>query len=133
MAESKIHPTLVMKGNWGEVHFAQRLNDEQPVRAFLTNECPENELPKLMELFRRMAQDGNIPNIQKYKKIDGVIHEFKANEVRISCYTDASKRRCYLLHAFLKKQDAWPHGELQRAINLLHEHLEFLKTKGGPQ
>lgn len=61
-----------------------------------------------------MASQGKISNREKFKKIDGALYEFKADQLRMPCFFD-SKNRVVITHGFRKKSDDIPPGEIQKA------------------
>jgi phage-related protein len=76
---------------------------------------------KLGALFQRMADSGRIHNVQKFKKVEGMVFEFKSFQIRIGCFQE--RREWFLTHGFMKKQDKWPRRELERAQTIRDEHL----------
>jgi len=110
---------LVVRGAWGEIRYVSRPDASRPAEEFYAS-LSIGDKARVDSLLKRMADIGRIFNRTKFKQVDGDIFEFKIFAIRISCYRE---RSCwYLLHAFTKKSDRWPAGELIRAKNLLREH-----------
>lgn len=112
---------IVAKGPVCRIEYAVCSNRAMPAKDFV-NALGERDQRKLDVLFRRMVEHGLIRNIQKFKRVEGKIYEFKAHQVRVSCFQIGD--RWVLTHGFIKKGDRWPKQELRRAERIMEEHIE---------
>src|SRR4051812_46446568 len=104
--------TRVAAGTWGDVRYARRLNGCRPAKEFYES-CSQKNRAKLNSLFQWIANQGSIPNWEKFHQVEGDIFELKSHLIRISCYRAGF---CwFLLHGFIKKSKYWPPGDLQHA------------------
>jgi hypothetical protein len=111
---------IAVKGQWGEVVYASRLDGSRPAEEFYLALSVADQA-KVNGLLKQMADHGKIVNREKFRQVEGSIFEFKSFQIRISCYRD---RSCwYLLHGFLKKKNRWPSSEVIRAENLHKQHI----------
>lgn len=126
MDDSSKDILVVARGNWGRVEYAVRKDGSVPARDYV-HSLKDIEAAKVLALFQWMADTGRIYNREKFKQVDGELFEFKAHQVRISCWR---KDNCwYLLDGFIKKQDNWKPGELSHALNLLAEHKQLMARR----
>ena len=116
MAEDRI----VATGGWGRVEYARLSNGESPARDFIEG-LSDSDRRKLAALFDRMAEVGQIRNLQRFRKIEGDIWEFKSDQIRIGCFQEG--RVWFLTHGFIKKSDKWRPEEKKRAQRIMREHL----------
>lgn len=115
----------MVRGNWGRVEYAARIDGSAPARVYVQS-LTDADRAKLYALFKWMADFGKISNRVKFKQVDGELFEFKAHQLRVSCWRVGD---CwYLLDGFTKKQDGWKSGELKHALNLLVEHKSVLAS-----
>lgn len=73
---------------------------------------------KVLALLQRAADYGPPNNVQKFKKLEGDIWEFKSFQVRILCALEG-RNVIILTHGFIKKKDKTPPNEIERAKELL--------------
>ena len=102
------------------IAFAIRLDGSCPAREFLEGLSDSDE-SKVANLFRWMADHGEIKNGQKFKRLDGPIWEFKSHQIRIPCFQDGTI--WVLTHGFRKKSDQAPKSEVARAHDIHSEYL----------
>ena len=76
---------------------------------------------KVMALLQRAAEHGPPNNIEKFKKVEDNIWEFKSFQVRILCSLEGRKV-IILTHGFIKKKDKAPPNEIARAKELLNAY-----------
>jgi phage-related protein len=81
------------------------------------------EQKKVVALLQRTADYGPPNNMQKFRKLQGDIWEFKSFQVRILCAFE-DRNIIILTHGFIKKQDKTPPDEIERAKRLLTEYYE---------
>ncbi len=114
---------VVATGNWGRVEYAVRPDGAVPARLFV-HSLTDSDAAKVHALLKVMADHGRIINREKFRQVEGELFEFKAHQVRVSCWRFGN---CwYLLDGFVKKQDKWKPGEVAHALNLLAEHKRHL-------
>ena len=76
---------------------------------------------KVMALLERAAEHGPPNNIEKFKKLEDNIWEFKSFQVRMLCSLEGRKV-IILTHGFIKKKDKCPPNEIARAKELLNAY-----------
>ena len=115
---------IVVKEQWGTVEYAVKRNGNMPAKDFISSLKTENrkEYLRLVALFGLMANDGKIPNPQKFKKLKDEIWEFKSKKYRVLCFQQDNS--WILTHGF-KKQDRTKYGgEIRKATEIMKEHLK---------
>lgn len=117
---------IIAEGSHGTIEYGVCLNGAMPAREFVEG-LDEGDRRKIAVLFERLAETGRIFNREQFKKIDDGIWEFKRGPVRVSCFQIGN--RWILAHGFIKKQDRWPAGELERAKRIMTEHVQ--RERGG--
>lgn len=75
-----------------------------------------------------MAEVGRISDPRKFKKLQGKLFEFKRFQIRVACFQIGN--RWILTQGFVKKSDAWPRKEIERAEQIMEEHLAREGKKG---
>ena len=115
---------LVVKGDWGAVEYAVRSNDGMPAKDFI-EELGAKDLRKVTALFQRLADQGQIRNREKFKKVEGKIFELKSFQIRIGCFQE--HRTWFLTNGFWKKRDSWPTSKVKLAKDIREEHLDGMK------
>ena len=87
-----------------------------PVVTFL-EELAESDLKKIFTIFRMIdVRGGNFRHAVKFTNLGRSFHgktilEIKSHQIRIACFW-GKERTLHLAHAFLKKDNKWPKGEL---------------------
>jgi len=97
--------------------FALIMNRRCLVRDFIDG-LQEDDQKKVIALLKRAADYGMPNNVEKFRKLDGDIWEFKSFQVRILCALEG-REVVILTHGFIKKKDKTPAGEIRRAKELL--------------
>lgn len=97
--------------------YAITVEGKCPVREFIDS-LEFADQKKLMALLQRAAAHGPPNNIEKFKKLEDNIWEFKSFQVRILC-TLEERKVIVLTHGFIKKRDKAPPNEIARAKELL--------------
>ncbi len=125
---ANIPDNVVVKGEWGTVEYAIKLNGKMPAKDFIEN-LGRNEKSKLSHPLEKMAETGNVWNPQKFRIIKGIrekIYEFKSGNLRLLCF---QKGKSWILtNGFLKGEPA--RKEFKKAIKIKKEHLEVVEGKG---
>jgi len=113
--------SLVVSGARGEVRYAVKENGEMLAKEFIDG-LPVPDKSKLFALFRRLAVNGTIHNVEKFRKERGEIYAFKSAQIRIPCFRVGN--RWFLTHGFTKNVDRWKKADLDRADKIRQEHLD---------
>ena len=118
---------IVVKGEWGTVEYAIKLNGKMPAKDFIES-LRRDETSKLLNPLGKMAEKGNIWNPQQFRIIKGMrekIYEFKSGQVRLLCFRKGNS--WILTNGFRKGEPA--RKEFQKAIKIMEEHLEVVEGK----
>lgn len=79
---------------------------------------------KVIALLQNSADNGLPRNEERFHKLKGVdIWEFKSFQVRLFCFRDKD-RLIILTHGFIKKSDATPKKEIDKAVRLQREYFK---------
>jgi phage-related protein len=74
-----------------------------------------------------MAQVGKIWDTERFRKLCGKIWEFKIHpKVRVSCFQ--SGKTWFLTHGFDKETGNTPRKEIERAEQIMREHIAQFET-----
>ena len=111
---------IELVGSARTIEYAVLPSGDMPARSFV-RELDDADKRKVVVLFRRMAEIGQIHNKEQFKKVQGSIFEFKRFQIRIGCFQTG--RRWILTHGFIKKRGRWPRAELARAERIMSEHV----------
>jgi len=116
---------LLVKGPCAIVAYARRKNGNRPAKDFIEN-LEKSDHAKLTKSFQRMAHVGRIHNTERFRKLSGKIYEFKVYpKVRILCF---QLRKAWLLtHGFRKETGDTPSRQIERAEDIMNEHISLLK------
>lgn len=76
---------IAARGNLLTVKYAMCSNGTSPAKEFIEGRN-RKEQARLAVLFKRMADVGRIHNQRKFKKLEGLIWEFKSDQIRILCF-----------------------------------------------
>jgi len=112
---------LILKRSWGEIRYAVRSNGNMPAKRYIEN-LSHKERIRLENLLEKMAEIGEINNIEKFRKLEDNIYEFKSNQHRTPCFQVSNS--WVLTHGFIKKRGKTPRKEIKRAKEIMEEHLE---------
>jgi len=116
--------TIIKRGKVFEIR-AMTNENRCPVREFIDN-LEKKDQQKVMALLVRLADHGMLGNEQKFRKLEGKgagLWEFKSFQARILCFFDR-ERLVILTHGFVKKSNATPAVEIEKAVRLRKEYLE---------
>ena len=113
--------TIVVRGNLRTIEYAIRANGSMPAKEFIEG-LSEPDQAKILVLFRRMAEKGNVPNREQFKLVEGKIFEFKKQQIRVFCFRKGD--RWLLTNGYKKKRDKLDRSEIDRAQRIMQEHLE---------
>lgn len=126
-------PQFVVPGGlWGTVEFAIRTSGAMPAEKFLRE--LENDAARFLVLFHEMAALGHVLNSARFSQEEGKIYAFKNRlpkknkQVRFPCFQIGN--RWLLTHGFFKPgakkgRGKWPRAELDRAKQIMGEHMQF--------
>ena len=104
------------------IQAAVRLDHSMPSKDFLYS-LDDKEKAKIYALFRMLGDTGQIRNTEKFKKIEGTcFFEFKSFQIRMPCFF-AKGKRVFITHGFIKKKDKIPKPELDKANQIMAEHI----------
>lgn len=115
-------------GRRKSIEYAVCADGSSPAREFVAGLSLADQA-KILNLFRWLADHGEIKNGQKFKRLDGPIWEFKAHQIRIPCFQDGSA--WVLTHGFIKKSDRAPRSEIDRAYRIQAEDLARKRPKAS--
>lgn len=116
----------VARGALGTVEWAEDAAGNVPARDFFSN-LDDPDAAKVLVLFRRLAETGQIRNVEQFKKLGTVrgraLWEFKRFQLRF-LGGFAGGRRFLVAHGLRKKKDRHSPRDLERAARILMEHLD---------
>lgn len=114
----------LVKGPCAIVAYACRVNDGRPAKDFI-EKLEQSDQAKLAKSFHRIAHVGRINNIERFRKLRGKIYEFKIHpKVRILCFQ--LRNTWFLTHGFNKETGNTPPRQIDRADNIMNEHISLL-------
>ena len=113
--------SIVVRGNQRTIEYAICANGSMPAKEFIEG-LSEPDQAKILVLFRRMAEKGNVPNREQFKLVEGKIFEFKKQQIRVFCFRKGD--RWLLTNGYKKKRDKLDRSEIDRAQRIMQEHLE---------
>lgn len=99
---------------WAEVSGAS------PAREYFEELTPADKV-KILALFERMAEHGQIRNEQKFRKEEGSIWAFKSFQHRLYCFFDGTD--VVVTNGVRKKSNRASREDLQRANRIRSEYL----------
>ncbi len=112
---------IVVRGNQRTIEYAICANGSMPAKEFVEG-LSEPDQRKILVLFRRMAEKGNVPNREQFKKVENKIFEFKKQQTRVFCFH--KEDRWLLTNGYKKKRDKLDRSEIDRAQRIMQEHLK---------
>ena len=112
---------IVVRGNQRTIEYAICANGSMPAKEFVEG-LSEPDQTKLLVLFRRMAEKGNVPNRQQFKPVEDKIFEFKKQQMRVFCFRKDD--RWLLTNGYKKKRDKLDRSEIDRAQRIMQEHMK---------
>jgi hypothetical protein len=108
------------RGAWGTIQLALQRDGSSLAHGFIDG-LPAPDRNKLLALLKRAADMGpmNINDGEKFKKLEGLLFEFKVFQIRMPCFYKG--RSLVLTHGFKKKKDHTPPSEIERALRIMKE------------
>jgi len=117
----------LVKGRCAIVAYARRKNGNRPAKDFIEN-LERSDQAKIAKSFHYIANTEIIHNTQRFRKLggkSGKIYEFKAHsKVRVLCFQIG--RTWLLTHGFNKETDKTPPRQIDRAEEIMREHISLL-------
>lgn len=118
------------KGPWGRVIWATDAAGKMPARDFFLSQS-QSDKAKLMALFKRIADMGQIRNREKFKRVAADLWEFKSHQLRF--LGDFRPGGIFVIaHGLRKKQDQLRTEDIEKARRILAEHDARDGRKEGP-
>lgn len=115
----------LIKGPCAIVAYASRLNGNRPARDYIEN-LQQSDQATLARSFKQLADTGKIWNTERFRKLRGKIWEFKIHpKVRVLCFP--SGKTWLLTHGFPKETGDTPSRQIERAEEIMREHISLLK------
>jgi phage-related protein len=116
----------LIKGPCAIVAYARQLNGKRPALDYI-EKLQKPDWAKLAKSFHKMAQVGNINNIERFRKLRGKIYEFKIHpKVRVLCFQLG--KTWFLTHGFDKETGDTSPRQIMRAEQIMKEHISLLKN-----
>lgn len=114
----------LVKGPCAIVAYARRVNGSRPAKDFIEN-LGKSDQAKLWKSFHHIAHIGRIYNTERFRKLRGKIYEFKIYpKVRVLCFQLG--KTWLLTHGFYKETGSTPPRQIERAENIMKEHISLL-------
>ncbi len=125
---------IAERGAQRTIEYAVRADGTSPAREFVEGLAIPDQM-KLARLFKRLADDGQIRDGEKFKRLERDIWEFKIRTrdtgARVPCFADG--KAWVLTHGFLKKEDRAPPSEIALAERIRSEDLSRTKPPKAGQ
>lgn len=119
---------IVAKGPFAIVAYARRSNGKRPAKEYIES-LQKPDRAKLAKRFIYLAQIGQIYTREQFRKLggkSGKIFEFKVLPgIRVLCFHQGNK--WLLTHGFKKQMGKTPPKEIQRAEQIMKEHMALLE------
>ena len=116
----RMEPLIAYRGPLFTIEFAIRADSSVPAHTFF-NELDPRWQARFLVLFKNLGDTGRIRSREQFRKFSGEFFEFKAFQNRMPCYYRPD-RRVVITHGFVKKQDAAPRQEVERAATIKNEY-----------
>ena len=117
----------LVKGPCAIVSYARRSNGARPAKDFI-EDLEMLDQAKLAKSFRKMANVGRINNKERFRKLggkSGKIWEFKIHpKARVLCFQFG--KTWFLTHGFNKETGNTPPRQIERAEEIMKEHISLL-------
>ena len=120
MLTNRMEGFVAYRGAKFRIVYAVRSNGSCPAREFYDS-LPESDRAKIMALFVRMGDHGQIRNEEKFKHVEGPYYAFKSFQIRILCRFQPGGR-LLLLHGLHKKKDRYNPMDIETAERIFAEH-----------
>ena len=129
MAEPMQNERVAARGTWGTVEWALDARRAMPAREFFLT-LGASDQAKMLALFQRLAEAGQIWNREKFKGLGGKhgLWEFKSFQVRM-LGDFRPNHRFLVAHGLIKKQDNLSPSDILIAMRVLAENDAV--EKGG--
>lgn len=115
----------LVKGPCAIVGYARRKNGKRPAMDYIER-LEKLDQAKLAKSFKTMADVGRINNTERFRKLRGKIYEFKVHpKVRVLCFQLG--KAWLLTHGFNKETGTTPARQIERAEDIMNEHISLLK------
>jgi len=127
--KSVVDPTedVLAQGPCAIVAYARRINGNRPAHNYIEN-LQNSDWAKLTKSFKTITQVGKIWNTERFRKLRGEIWEFKVYpKVRVLCFQLGTT--WLLTHGFDKETGDTPPRQIERAENIMEEHISLLKQR----
>lgn len=118
---------IVVSGSARTIVYAVREGGEMPAKAFYDS-LSDTDKTKILALFKRMADHGQIHNRRRFKKLRGSTYEFKCGQIRVACFQEG--RNWVLASGIRKKADKWKPSDIAKAEAIREEHLSRREKQG---
>lgn len=116
----------LVKGPCAIVAYARQLNGNRPAMDYIEN-LQQSDQAKLTRSFKQIADTGKIWNKERFRKLCGKIWEFKIHpKVRVLCFQFG--KTWFLTHGFDKETGDTPRKEIERAEQIMKEHIAQSET-----
>lgn len=126
---------VAAQGKWGTVEWAVDARGSMPAREFYLDVLDDKDKAKILALFQRLAERGEIPNREKFRQLGKKagpegrgLWEFKSFQIRFLGDFRPGKR-FMVAHGLRKKRDDLPRADIDKAIRILAEHDEKEERK----
>ena len=116
---------LAYAGRRFRIEYAVLADGSMPASEFLEQQ-ETRWRAKMLYLFQRLGDIGEIKNREQFKKVGGDFWEFKAFQVRVLSYFRQGGI-VVLTHGIIKKQDIFSRAELQKAESIRAEYTKSLR------
>ena len=118
----------LVKGPCAIVAYARLSNGKRPAFEYI-EKLQKEDWAKLAKSFLKIAHIGKIHNIERFRKLhskSGKIYEFKIHpKIRVLCFQ--LEKTWLLTHGFDKETDGTPPRQIDRAEQIMKEHISLLK------
>lgn len=125
------------RGQFFSVVFAREASGREPAREFFETQHAARHAKSVLKVqvtVQRFASyaPGSFRDPGRFKPVEGGIHEFRDDQVRLLVAYDG-KGRLLLLDGVVKKRDDLRPEDVERAKRVLQEHRARTSLKGGPR
>ena len=116
------------------IDYVKLSSGRSPARDFFQelSDCHFRESAAIQSNLWLLANEGRLPNEQKFKHIKDGIYEVKGNEARIFMFFDPTRNTWFLIDGFLKKRQTFPKGLLERIETLRAEFIQH-RAQADPE
>jgi Gp49-like protein DUF891 len=111
---------ILYTGNLHDVAFAQDASGCFPAKEFYQS-LNQADKAKIMRICMRLADQGQLCNVLKFKHLGDGLFEIKSHQIRIFCFLD--DRTWWLTDGVRKKRDRHQKSDIERARRIRSHHL----------